>query len=210
MKQTKLVMGVGINDADYPVTKNKMVNGKSVCTWVCPFYSRWRNMLERAYSASYQALYPTYVGCSVCDDWIYFSNFKAWMQTQDWEGKHLDKDLLYPSNKVYSSETCVFIDQKINLFLTERAARRGDWPIGVSLMKETGKYQARCATLGDGQKSLGCYDTPEEAHKVWLKFKVSVAYELAAQQTDSRVAKALIERYENYENKASFYLETAL
>lgn len=201
MKQTRLVMGVGVNDAGYPITKNKMINGKSVQTWICPFYSRWRGMLERAYSTVYKSSYTTYEGCSVCEEWHLFSTFKSWMEQQDWKGKQLDKDLLYPTNKVYSPETCVFISQKVNLFLTERDALRGYWPVGVSFIKSTGKYQARCATLGTGQKSLGVYDTPEEAHAAWLKFKLSLAYTLADEQTDERVARALINRYENYENK---------
>jgi glutaredoxin 1 len=37
-----------------------------------------------------------------------------------------------------------------------------------------------------------------EAHQAWLKCKQEVALEFAAEQTDPRVAKALIDRYENY------------
>lgn len=48
-------------------------------------------------------------GCSVCEEWLTFSNFKRWMEQQDYEGKALDKDLLVSQNKTYSSETCVFV-----------------------------------------------------------------------------------------------------
>lgn len=48
-KKTKLVYGVGINDADYVVGVSKelpKVDGKRKhkLTW-CPFYLRWCNML---------------------------------------------------------------------------------------------------------------------------------------------------------------------
>jgi hypothetical protein len=34
----------------------------------------------------------TDTGCSVSDDWKYFSNFKLWMEKQDWGRKHLDDE----------------------------------------------------------------------------------------------------------------------
>ena len=41
-------------------------------------------------------------------------------------------------------------------------------------------------------------DCPNEAHKAWLKRKQELAILLAAEQTDDRVAKAIIDRYMNY------------
>jgi hypothetical protein len=60
------------------------------------------------------------------------------------------------------------------------------------------KFQARCNDGSGKTKHLGYFDTELEAHQAWLKCKQEVALELAAEQTDPRVAKALIERYENY------------
>ena len=37
VKSQKLVHGVGVNDADYNVTKRERVNGKWKTTWICPF-----------------------------------------------------------------------------------------------------------------------------------------------------------------------------
>jgi len=73
-KKNKLVCGVGINDADYEV--QPIINGKRV---MCPFYAKWVGMLERCYSEKFQNKWPTYIGCYVILDWIYFSNFKYWM-----------------------------------------------------------------------------------------------------------------------------------
>jgi len=66
----KLAYGVGRNDADYKTA----VNGER-----CPYYRRWSSMLNRCYSASYQNMFPTYIGCTVCKDWLTFSHFRAWM-----------------------------------------------------------------------------------------------------------------------------------
>ena len=133
--KNKLVYGVGINDADYIVCiyeELPRTNGKQnqKIVWRCPFYSRWMSMLRRCYSKAYQEKQPSYKGCSVCEEWLTFSNFKSWMETQDWEGKQLDKDLLVYKNKIYSPETCVFIDQRLNTFLVKSNKTRGDYPLG--------------------------------------------------------------------------------
>lgn len=191
------VFGVGINDAGYQVSRYE--DGKRV--WACPFYVKWKDMLKRCYRDSYKETNPTYTECSVCNDWIYFTKFKSWMEQQDWEGKQLDKDLLVTGNKVYSPETCVFIDNKVNTFLIERNASRGAWPIGVSASGK--RFSAYCRVLGKkGNEYLGKFDTPEEAHQAWLAFKLGQACILADEQTDDRIAKALISRYENYDRAA--------
>lgn len=190
--------GVGINDADYAVTNWSFceITGKVKRSWVCPFYEKWRGMITRCYSASYKGRNPTYKNCKVCDDWLTFSNFKAWMETQDWDGNHLDKDILFPGNKLYAPQTCVFISSRVNSFLVESDSTRGEYMIGVYRSK--GKFKAQCRTGSGNQKHLGTFNTELEAHKAWLAFKLEQAKLLAAEQTDPRVAKALIDRYENY------------
>lgn len=124
-KKTKKVCGVGINDADYATQGRDKITGKR---WWCPYYSRWHSMIKRCYSEKYQEKNPTYKGCAVCEEWLYFSNFKRWVEEQDWKGKHLDKDFLVEGNKVYGPDTCVFMDGSLNTFTTLRAALRGDYP----------------------------------------------------------------------------------
>lgn len=182
-----LVSGVGINNANYAVKPR--INGKVV---TCPFYARWVSMLSRCYCSKVQESYPNYQGCYVVEDWLTFSIFKEWMEQQNWEGKHLDKDLLVEGNKCYSSETCVFVTSKVNSFLTDRANCRGSLPIGVDLHK--GKYRASCNDKGS-QVHLGYYDTPELAHLAWYTYKSKLAKKLASEQTDPRIAEALLSRF---------------
>lgn len=202
-KKRKPIHGFGINDADYVVTVSETIgwDGNKQLTklvWKCPFYSTWKSMIERCYSKKYLDKKPSYNGCSICEEWKYFSNFKSWMEKQDWEGNRLDKDLLIRGNRVYSPDTCIFVSQQVNSFITESQAARGDHPIGVSLRKSSGKFSASCRDGAGKLKSLGYYETPEEAHQAWLAYKLEVAKELAAKQKDERVSKALLNRYEKY------------
>lgn len=106
-KKTKKVYGVGTNDADY-ATRDVEVTLKPDGTkthrtkWRCPYYQRWSNMLERCYSKRLHKDRPSYSDCSVVPEWLSFMSFRAWMMEQVWEGKHLDKDLLFPNNKIYA------------------------------------------------------------------------------------------------------------
>ena len=136
----KLVYGVGINDADYVVKEWETIGyvkgkRKQKIVWECPYYRVWVNMLKRCYSTKYKEIRPTYEGCVVSDEWLTFSNFKSWMDCQDWEGKQLDKDILFERNKIYSADTCVFVTPMVNSFTTDSGAARGEWMIGVNWYK---------------------------------------------------------------------------
>lgn len=186
---SKLIYGVGVNDAGYIVSPR--IDGKLV---KCPFYYRWLGMLERAYSINGHDRYPTYRGCSVHPDWHTFSTFKSWMELQDWEGMQLDKDLLVKGNMVYSPDTCVFVSCAVNNFILERGRGRGEFPLGVWLVRGDLPYQAGVSVKGK-MKYLGRYATTEEAHQAWRVAKYKLAVQLASEQSDPRVAAALIERY---------------
>lgn len=200
----RLVWGVGVNDADYVVVVREttsFVAGKQKqrVVWRCPFYKVWSHMLGRCYSNKHHEQRPSYINCSVCEEWLRFSTFKAWMQDQEWEGNELDKDLLLPGNKVYSPETCVFVSRQVNSFVIEVKSSRGAWPIGVSWYTVGEKFRAQCSNpFVNKNEHLGYFTTPEEAHQAWLTRKLELAKMLAAEQSDPRVAEALIKRYENY------------
>lgn len=203
MKPRKKVCGVGVNDADYAVVKRETieVNGaqKRKQVWMCPHYRIWVSMLNRCYSAKTQERRPNYKGCSVSEEWLLFSNFKAWMEKQDWEGNQLDKDLLFEGNKIYSAETCVFVSPMVNSFTIDCRAARGDWMIGVVWDKPTEKFKSQCSNAFTKKvEHLGLFTCEQQAHNAWLKRKLELAHLLAAEQADERVAKALILKYTNY------------
>ena len=204
MKAKKLVYGFGINDADYVVRKWVTIGyedgkRKRKLVWVCPYHRVWESMIERCHSTKYQERNPTYKGCRVSDEWLTFSNFRRWMEEQDWEGMQLDKDLLFEDNKVYSAETCVFVSGIVNSFTLGCGASKGEWMIGVYWNKPAGKFHSQCCNpFTKKREHLGYFDCEIEAHQAWLERKLELAHLLAAEQTDERVTKALIERYTNY------------
>lgn len=205
----KKVHGVGINDLPDHLTMIEEryvdVSGKTRRRkiWVCPFYRTWSAILRRCYSKAELANNPTYHDKSICDDWIYFSNFKFWMENQDWEDKVLDKDLLIEGNKVYSPETCVFVTQQVNKFVLERTTDRG-LPIGASWSEKKNGYV--CA-IGDGRgegktKHLGMFNNPWYAHLAWATEKLKMAKDIAGKLDNKQLADALILRYTRRLEKA--------
>lgn len=186
----KLVFGVGVNDADYTV--QPQINGKRV---ICPYYCTWRNMIARGYSTKLKTKNPTYLDCSVCEEWRVFSNFRAWMQTQDWVGKQLDKDILFIGNKVYSPDTCVFVDKRTNCFINKITQHKNNELTGACFEVTSGKFQSWCSDINGKYVWLGRFDTALDAHRAWKLFKHRVACELALHQSDFRVAAALRQRY---------------
>lgn len=162
MTRKKLVYGIGV--ADLP-TQTK-VDGKLV---MCRYYRTWNGMLMRCYSDVYLRKYPTYEGCSVCDEWLTFSVFKDWMVCQEWEEKDLDKDLLIPGNREYSPESCCFIDNSLNKLLIHRKSNNC-LPTGVSFSAGAGKYRSSLSVNGKNMH-LGYFDNPEDARNEYLKSK---------------------------------------
>lgn len=193
---TRLIYGIGINDADYEVTLHDKTAKRKII-WRCPVHLTWSLLLMRCFSEPYREKYPTYKECTIHKAWLKFSNFAKWMKKQDYEGKCLDKDILIPGNKHYSPKTCVFIDNLVNTFVTDNAASRGDWPIGVSKQNcVTNPFKASCRNqLTKEREYLGSFDDPNLAHLAWKKRKHELACQLAKQQSDPRVAKALRNRY---------------
>jgi len=174
-KRNKLICGIGINDADY-ITQAK----NKPC---CNIYSVWQGILVRCYSEKFQEKNISYIGCSICDEWLTFSVFREWMIKQDWRCKQIDKDILFQGNKLYSPETCLFVTHEINSLLTSRSNFRGRYPQGVSIDNASGRYQSQCRVKGK-QTGLGLFSTPEEAHEVYKEFKYKMIAEIAEEQSE--------------------------
>lgn len=128
-------------------------------------YKTWRGMLVRCYNKEYQYKKPTYKNCRVCEEWHNFSNFKKWYYENyyqiDDDIMQIDKDILEKGNKIYSPNTCIFVNNKINSIFTKHDGIRGEYPIGV-FKRENGKFGASVSIDGK-QHKLGIFDTVEEA-----------------------------------------------
>ena len=183
-----LIFGVGVNDSDYVVYPT--IDGKRVA---CPFYFTWKSMLQRCYDPKFQKKYPTYKGCVVAEDWHTFSNFKRWMEKQEWEGNQLDKDLLLPGNRLYSPDTCIFVTAQVNTLIKDVLEGRANsnYKLGVSLhhvyRKNDASTYGKKKWLSRIKKNgvmdyLGTFYTEEEAHLVYLKERKNYIKEVADKQ----------------------------
>lgn len=148
-------------------------------------------MLSRCYSAKFQEKRPSYIGCSVSDDWLYYPNFKKWYDENYYEINNktaqLDKDILIKGNKIYSADTCVFVPGFINNLFTKRQKLRGELPIGVNYDKASKKYRAQLNIFENGKKTrknLGYFTTPEEAFEVYKQAKENYIKETADNYKD--------------------------
>lgn len=187
--KSKLVYGIGIYEkGKYQAN----VNGKNTKVYVA-----WYGMLQRCYDAKYQERHPTYIGCSVCNEWLSFQSFAEWYELnhpKDGGSYHLDKDLKILGNKVYSPDTCLFVSQQVNKFTIDHGAKRGQYMIGVSWHKQHEKFLARCCNplTGNGEH-LGLFTNELQAHKAWRARKSELAYQLAMVQDNQEVADALLQ-----------------
>lgn len=151
-------------------------------------YLVWRSMLERCYNPNTHRKEPTYIGCTVCEEWECYENFEKWYLENYYEVNDekmcLDKDILVKGNKIYSPSTCVFVPQRINNLFTKTNSKRGTYPIGVSYYPRYNKFCVHCSIINksNGKKShktLGCYDSVDEAFNIYKDFKESYIKSIA-------------------------------
>lgn len=81
-------------------------------------YLCWSDIFKRCYNEKWLQAHTTYHETEICDDWLRFSTFLKWHQSNYYEGWHLDKDLLGVGG-LYSPNTCIFIPAEVNKFLTK-------------------------------------------------------------------------------------------
>lgn len=163
-------------------------------------YDVWHDMLRRCYDIKNVYNNPTYVDCYVCDEWQNYQNFANWYYTNYYEYNetiHLDKDILYKGNKIYSPETCVLVPARINSLFTKRQNDRGELPIGLSYYNNN-KIRVRCQDKYCKNINLGVYDNLYTAFSVYKEFKENVIKEVA-EDYKSIIPYVLYEAMYNYE-----------
>lgn len=202
VQKRKSKLGVCDISLPYKVIGNKPVYEK--------IYKLWLGILGRCYKSKEEIpcySHKSYKNTRCCEDWLYYSKFKAWVEQQDWEGKQLDKDLLGDyHNKIYSPETCCFISNKLNTFLTNKKWGE-ELPTGVSisnkernlLKNKPARYVACIGDMSGKVLKLGLFDTPEEAHKRWQIEKLKYLNMFIDSEQDTRVKNGLILKRERLE-----------
>lgn len=127
-------------------------------------YNRWHSIIRRCYSGAFNA----YLDVTVCDDWLNFSNFRAWMLKQrhaDDKNWQLDKDLF--SSRVYCPEACVLLPREINVALISKAPVRSSSGLPMGVSKARKGYAAKICVPGRKTQKLGVYSNIEDAKEAY-------------------------------------------
>ena len=168
------IHGVGyigkIFDKDHPLSKNIA-------------YKHWVKMIDRCYNPTHHK-YKFYgaKGVTTCREWLCFANYEKWFNNNYYEIPNcnmvVDKDILYKNCKLYSPTTCSIIPSDINNLFCNAKAIRGQLPLGVTYHKINHNY---IATITKYNKPihLGCFNTPQEAFKVYKIAKEQYIKEMA-------------------------------
>lgn len=162
----KLLYGVAYCDSIYSIRNEKC-------------YRVWTRMLQRCYDEKFHKKEPTYIGCTVCDEWLLYSNFEKWFNEHYIEGFEIDKDLLcYGVKKIYSPSTCIFLPREINVLLSSKTTKNGkSLPLGV--YKLDNLYMAKF-----GKQYLGLFNTIQDAKNAHNTTKENKIKELANKWKD--------------------------
>lgn len=170
-------------------------------------YDMWRGMLRRCYDKKFLEKRPSYKGCSVCEEWFNYSNFKKWYEKNYYEIPNekmcLDKDILIKNNKIYSSTTCCICPAKINtLFTTRKNDRNKNGIIGVGEDKHIIKgkiyiyYRSR---VNIDNKTISCaFKTITEAFEDY-KYKKESEIKRVADEYKDIIPKKLYDAMYNYQ-----------
>lgn len=149
-------------------------------------YKTWYNMIRRCYDEKSLKRNPTYKDCTVCEEWHNFQNFAEWYDRNyydiDDETMCLDKDILIKHNKIYSTETCIFVPHGINTLFVKNDNKRGGSVIGTNPYK--GKYVSQCHMINpetgkSKNEYLGLYNTEIEGFEVYKYYKEKNIKEVA-------------------------------
>lgn len=168
-------------------------------------YETWTSMLERCYKN--EKTFPAYFGvCSVCEEWLNFQNFAEWFENNKYEVNerlHIDKDILFPGNKIYSPEMCLLVPQRINMLFLNKPNDTG-LPNGISKTESNKFNSSYCG------KSLGTFSTLEEAYSVYAQNKENAIKRIADEYINiipQKVYDALYEYKVEIINDRNFLLK---
>lgn len=148
-------------------------------------YLRWHDMMNRCYNEKFHEKQPQYKGCTVCEEWLNYSNFKVWYDQNKIAGMKLDldKDILFKGNMVYSPETVAFVPHEINTLFVNGKKNRGDLPLGVYFDTSKGKYRAVMSYMGE-RKKIGTFDDVNSAFVRYKEYKEDFIKKIAEQYKD--------------------------
>lgn len=159
----------------------------------------WTEIIARCYKEDIREKYPSYENCIMCDEWHNYQKFREWYDSNFYqvgtERMHIDKDILFKHNRVYSPETCMIVPQRINMLFMKHRPNKYDLPSGIGIAAN-GRFSASY-----NGKSLGIFDTVEQAAIQHDKVKKETIIQIANEYKDvipDKLYQALINWIPDY------------
>jgi hypothetical protein len=153
--------------------------------YVTPAGRLHNNMKNRCtVGGSEQRNHPSYEGSLVSDEFLDFQYFANWCQHQTGynnEGWHLDKDLLFPGNREYHPDRCIFLPHKLNQLFKSYKNKHG-LPCGVARLP-SGMFSAKI-TVDKMVVHLGTFDSAEGATDCYMQARKARLASLAEEYKD--------------------------
>ena len=176
-------------------------------------YIVWSHMLKRCYKNNMSSRNISYLGCTVCDEWLYFPNFYDWLHNQEnyykWKTEKymLDKDIIQKGNKRYEPEKCCLVPYYINMLLTSHKRKRGKYPIGVIYNKNNNCFDV-CVNDGilTGKRTihLSGFSNSTIAFEKYKELKEKIIKARAKQEYEkSNITKKCYDALMNYKIDAT-------
>ena len=165
-------------------------------------YKIWKHVLSRCCDLGFKKRCPTYANCTVCDDWLLFSNFKKWFDEHYVKNWHIDKDVLVKGNRTYSPETCCFVPHEINTLLIKSNFIRGECCIGVKRSTSSNRFEAYIKKHNKNIY-LGSFDTEKEAFQAYKTEKeqyIKQVAKLYQKEMSDKIYNALLNYKVEYED----------
>ena len=146
-------------------------------------YNTWVSMHRRA--ENFIGTHPSYEDVTIDEIWWSYQNFAEWYNENKYEVKNdklrLDKDILFPGNRIYSPETCCLVPDKINQLFKQPMKKEDGTPTGV--YKEGNKFRTVKLYELDENNNIHKYSksfgTPEEAHEYYKICKEKYIHDIA-------------------------------
>lgn len=166
-------------------------------------YQNWTCMIRRCYDEKLKERYSAYYGdCSVCEEWHNYQNFAKWWNENVYrvgtERMHLDKDILFGGNRIYSPDTCLISPQRINMMFMNKP-NKYNLPNGIKPSSK-GRYESKY-----NGKYLGVFDSIEDAVVAHDMAKTEALIQIANEYKDkipNKLYEALINWKSNYQKCA--------
>lgn len=147
------------------------LNNKHTSAYIC-----WSDLLGRIYGKIINIKEPTYKNCTISEEWLNFQNFADFYYKNCLDFSfQIDKDIILKNNKHYSSETCCFVPNEINM-LFRSYEKENIYGEGIRLKtdRKIPKFTAQFRNI-----YLGKSENLETIQKIYFKAKEQYIHQLA-------------------------------